>query len=88
MSALGRVKKSTRVSDADSADETDYDYDNEDEEYSYESEEDDCDDEYEDFQDTRCGQTNENLSSLTQDQLLLCSASLKGYSLKSKKWRM
>lgn len=27
-----------------------------------------------------------NLKSLTQDQLLLCSASLKGYSLKNKKW--
>jgi len=24
---------------------------------------------------------------LTKDQLLLCSASLKGYSLKNKKWR-
>ena len=27
-----------------------------------------------------------NLKSLTKDQLLLCSASLKGYSLKNKKW--
>lgn len=27
-----------------------------------------------------------NLASLTSDQLLLCSASLKGYSLKNKKW--
>ena len=27
-----------------------------------------------------------NLTSLTNDQLLLCSASLKGYSLKNKKW--
>lgn len=27
-----------------------------------------------------------NLKSLTSDQLLLCSASLKGYSLKNKKW--
>ena len=27
-----------------------------------------------------------NLTSLTSDQLLLCSASLKGYSLKNKKW--
>jgi len=27
------------------------------------------------------------VQALTKDQLLLCSASLKGYSLKNKKWR-
>lgn len=73
----------------DSDDEID-DYDDEDEEYGYGSDEDDSYNGYDDFQDTTCGpKENEKiLANLTKTQLLLCSTSLKGYSLKNKKWRM
>lgn len=61
----------------DDGDEDDEDYDEEyDDEYSepYDS-------------DVECGEGEKSsLKSLTKDQLLLCSASLKGYSLKNKKW--
>lgn len=85
LSALGKAKKSPRITGEDSDD----DYDDEDEEYDYEYDEDDSDDEYEDLQDARCGPSNNEklLASLSKDQLLLCSTSLKGYSLKNKKWR-
>lgn len=88
LSALGRAKKSLRITGGDSDDEID-DYDDEDEEYDYEYDEDDSDDEYEDMQDAGCGPSNNEkiLASLTKEQLLLCSTSLKGYSLKNKKWR-
>ncbi|MCJ1272200.1 hypothetical protein MMC22_012108 [Lobaria immixta] len=87
LSALGKAKKSRRSTGWDSDDEIDgYDY--EDEEYDYEYDEDDSDDECEDLQDARCGPSNNEklLASLTKEQLLLCSTSLKGYSLKNKKW--
>lgn len=55
--------------------------------------EDDYDEEYDDEYsepydpDVACGEGQKSsLTSLTKDQLLLCSASLKGYSLKNKKW--
>lgn len=55
--------------------------DSEDEEYKdY-----DDDEEYESDENIATGEKS-NLQSLTIDQLLLCSASLKGYSLKNKKW--
>lgn len=55
--------------------------DGEDEDYqSY-----DDDEEYESHEDVLTGEKS-NLKSLTNDQMLLCSASLKGYSLKNKKW--
>lgn len=57
-----------------------------------EGEDEDCDD-YDGYDDDEYEQdevivTGEKTSqaSLTSDQLLLCSASLKGYSLKNKKW--
>ncbi len=55
--------------------------DGEDEDYtSY-----DDDEEYGSDEDVVTGERS-NPKSLTKDQLLLCSASLKGYSLKNKKW--
>ena len=65
-----------------SVDSEAYDEDDEDEEEyeSYEEEEEYGSDEY-----LATGEKN-NPRSLTKDQLLLCSASLKGYSLKNKKW--
>lgn len=66
------------------------DEDEDEEYYCHEYDEDDSDDEYDDYEDTGCGGTGDEktLTSLTKDQLLLCSTSLKGYSLKTKKWRM
>ena len=64
--------------------------------YSEEPSEDDGEDEdygdYDDDDDYRSGSDEVaigekgNTTPLTKDQLLLCSASLKGYSLKNKKW--
>ena len=64
--------------------------------YSEESSEDDDEDEdydYDDYEDVIKSRSDEvaigekgNATPLTKDQLLLCSASLKGYSLKNKKW--
>lgn len=73
----------------DSDDENDLS-DDEDEEYDYEYDEDDSEYEFDDLQATTCGPTDNEklLASLTKDQLLLCSTSLKGYSLKNKKWRL
>ena len=57
--------------------------------------EEDCIDEYsdEDYSDNECDSDTicargekSTLTALTKDQLLLCSASLKGYSLRNKKW--
>jgi len=57
--------------------DSDEEEDEEDEEYS--------DEEYDSNVD--CGSAEkQTLTSLTKDQLLLCSASLKGYSLRNKKW--
>lgn len=61
-------------SDGDEGDEDDEDYDDD---YSDEN----CD------SDVDCdGAEKDILTALTKDQLLLCSASLKGYSLRNKKW--
>lgn len=89
LSALGKAKKSVRIQGVDSDDEIDG-YDDEDEEYDYEYDEDDSYDEYEDLRDNGCGPADDEklLVSLTKDQLLLCTTSVKGYSLKNKKWRM
>lgn len=78
-----------RIQGVDSDDEID-EYDDEDEEYDYEDDEDYSDDEYENLRDGGCGpaENEKLLASLTKDQLLLCSTSVKGYSLKNKKWRM
>ena len=52
--------------------------------------EEDYDEEYSDEEydsDVTCGDGEKNtLTKLTKDELLLCNASLKGYSLRNKKW--
>ena len=68
----GRSEWSVEYSDNDEDDDEDYN--------SYSEGE-----EYEPDEDIVTGEKS-NLTSLTDDQLLLCSASLKGYSLKNKKW--
>lgn len=59
--------------------------DEDDDDYDDEYDEDDEDDEYD--SDVECGEGEKaTLTSLNKDQLLMCSASLKGYSLRNKKW--
>lgn len=58
---------------------------------STDEDDDDYDDEYDDDDeydsDVKCGEGEKaTLTSLNKDQLLMCSASLKGYSLRNKKW--
>ncbi|MCJ1465285.1 hypothetical protein MMC07_003901 [Pseudocyphellaria aurata] len=83
LSSLGKAKKPTPTRGEDSDDD-------EDEEYNYDYDEDVSDDGHDAFEDARCGgpRDEKTLASLTEDQLLLCKTSLKGYSLKDKKWRM
>lgn len=70
------------VTKAHSVDSEAYDEDDAEEE-GYDSYDDS--EEYQSDEDVATGEKN-NVKSLTKDQLLLCSASLKGYSLKNKKW--
>lgn len=83
LAALGKVKKALAFVE----DESDEDYDDEyDEEYDEEYVS-DCqsDDEYS----PTCNKNGRETitAALTNEQLLLCSATLKGYSLRNKKWR-
>ena len=62
------------------------DYNDEDEDEEYDE---DCDEEYNSDEDIDVDDVEgpkTTLKTLTKDQLLLCSASLKGYSLRNKKW--
>ena len=68
----GRAVDSEGYSEDEYGDEDDY--------QSYDEDED-----YESDEDVATGEKS-NVTSLTKDQLLLCSASLKGYTLKNKKW--
>ena len=64
------------------ADDSDDDDEEDEEEEEYDSDYDD-----EDYDDVECDDAEKDiLTTLTKDQLLLCSASLKGYSLRNKKW--
>jgi len=70
-------------------DSDDEDDDNEDEDASddYDNYDDYDDDDEEYNPEVNCGEgAKHTLVTLTNDQLLLCSASLKGYSLRNKKW--
>jgi len=63
--------------------DSDDDSDDDDDEDPYSD--DDDDEDYDSI--VECGEgTKHTLATLTKDQLLLCSASLKGYSLRNKKW--
>lgn len=79
LSTLSRSIKKARpdYSDYDEDDSEEEDYEDSD---SYVDEEDD------DFDEDMATGEKRKPTSLTKDQLLLCSASLKGYSLKNKKW--
>lgn len=80
LATLARPIKKARSIHSEEYDEDE----GEDEDYE---DSDDCDDdeEYDDDEVVTTGEKS-NTTSLTNDQLLLCSASLKGYSLKNKKW--
>lgn len=81
LAALARPVKESRAIDPE-----DFSQDgNEDDDYQSDYRSSDEDGEYESDLDTATGEKS-NSKSLTIDQLLLCSASLKGYSLKNKKW--
>ena len=81
LAALARPVKDSRAIDPE-----DFSQDgNEDDDYQSDYRSSDEDGEYESDLDTATGERS-NSKSLTIDQLLLCSASLKGYSLKNKKW--
>ena len=79
LSTLSRsIKKARPVS-------SDYGEDDSEEEDYEESDGYDDDEDYESDEDVATGEKRKP-KSLSTDQLLLCSASLKGYSLKNKKW--
>ena len=81
---LGRSKDAARIND-----EGEYDNDNEEDEEYGEEDDDYTDYGDEEFDDYNNGAPNGGLKtvkSLTKDQLILCSASLRGYSLRNKKW--
>ena len=81
LAALARPVKESRAIDPE-----DFSQDgNEDDDYQSDYRSSDEDGEYESDLDTATGEKS-NSKSLTIDQLLLCNASLKGYSLKNKKW--
>ena len=78
----GPLKKAHSVNSQEYNDDDGEDEDNQD----YEDYEDSNDDEVYEADEVVVTREKSNLTSLTRDQLLFCSASLKGYSLKNKKW--
>ena len=81
LSTLSRSFEKARSVESVEYSDDDDDRDDDDEDYSDYNE----DEEYEPDEVVVTGEKS-NLTSLTDDQLLLCSAELKGYSLKNKKW--
>ena len=74
LSGLGKTRGRAAYNDDEDYDDDD---DNEDTDYG--------DDDYDDDTELPAGELKAR-ASLTKDQLLLCSASLRGYSLRNKKW--
>lgn len=83
VSTLSRTKG--RLADTGDTDEYDSDEDYDDDNSGCDSEYDVSDDD--EFRSCDRKGTNNISAALTKDQLLLCGATLKGYSLKNKKWR-
>ena len=81
LNSLNTLQKATKKS-SHVLEQDEYDGCDEDDYYSEDSN--DSDDNHE--EDNSAARAKYKLTSLTNEQLLICSASLKGYSLKNKKW--